>query len=57
MSLSQIKKEFVKKLISGLHDLMNISELANRIGISPRDDTEHLLRNTFSFKMMMDHLW
>ncbi|MBE28946.1 hypothetical protein CL646_02595 [bacterium] len=47
MSLSQIKKEFVKKLISGLHDLMNISELANRIGISPRNDTEHFIKKHF----------
>jgi len=47
MSLSQIKKGFVKKLISGLHDLMDISQLANRIGISPRNDTEHFIKKHF----------
>mgnify|MGYP001058050192 FL=1 len=47
MSLSQIKKGFVKKLISGVHDLMDFSQLANRIGISPRNDTEHFIKKHF----------
>jgi hypothetical protein len=47
MSLPQIKRDFIKKLVGGLNSVMEITQLANRIGIAPRNDNEIFIKKHF----------
>lgn len=47
MSLPRCKRDFIKKVVCGLHDVMEFTKLANRIGIAPRNDTEIFIKNHF----------
>ena len=44
MSLPQGKRDFIKKLVTGLDDLMEITNIANQIGISPRNEMEEFIK-------------
>ena len=44
MSLPQGKREFIRKLVAGLDNLMEITQIANQIGISPRNEIEEFIK-------------
>ena len=47
MSLPQGKREFIRKLVAGLDNLMEITQIANQIGISPRNEIEEFIKKHF----------
>ena len=47
MSLPQGKREFIRKLVAGLDNLMEITQIANQIGINPRNEIEEFIKKHF----------
>ena len=47
MSLPQGKREFIKKLVIGLNNLMDITNITNQIGVSPRNEIEEFIKKHF----------
>ena len=54
MSLPQGKREFIRKLVAGLDNLMEITQIANQIGISPRNEIEEFIKKQFLVKNVFD---
>ena len=49
MSLPQGKREFIRKLVAGLDNLMEITQIANQIGISPRNEIEEFIKKLMPY--------